>query len=69
MNPVGQIPAVGGNADTALNGGIGGTTGGANGSTNQAQFEQAIMQAGAAIGGMLIFPMIMKLIQPPGEGD
>jgi hypothetical protein len=69
MNPVGQIPAVGGNADAALNGGVGNAAGGANGGTSQAQFEQAVMQAGAAVGGMLIFPMIMKLIKPPGEGD
>ncbi len=67
MNAVGQVTAIGGVANNAATGGAN-TTAGAGGNVNQAQFEQMMMQAGAAIGGMVIMPMIMKLIKRPGEG-
>ena len=63
MDAVGQITAINGAADAN-------TTATANGSaSSQAQFEQSLMQMGAALGSFLIMPMINKLMQPPGEGD
>lgn len=68
MSAVGQIAAINGTADAALTGGTN-TTATTNASaSNQAQFEQSIMQAGASVGAMVIMPMIMKLIKRPGEG-